>query len=105
MWPADPGSLAPARRAARRLRPRASQPGQSAGQPGRSSRGYRTTRREPLGDNRRAMRKTLLTCAFAAALLIPTSAADEFTAVADWLKLPEGRQNLGNMHGDVAVSS
>jgi hypothetical protein len=51
------------------------------------------------------MRKTLLTCAFAAALLIPTSAADEFTAVADWLKLPEGRPNLGNMHGDVAVSS
>ena len=51
------------------------------------------------------MRKTLLTCAFAAILLFPASAADEFTAVADWLKLPEGRQNLGNMHGDVAVSS
>ena len=51
------------------------------------------------------MRKTLLTCAFAAFLLFPVSAADEFTAVADWLKLPEGRQNLGNMHGDVAVSS
>ena len=55
--------------------------------------------------NRRAMRKTLLTCAFAAILLFPASAADEFTAVADWLKLPAGRQNLGNMHGDVAVSS
>ena len=39
------------------------------------------------------------------ALLTAASAADEFTAVADWLKLPEGRQNLGNMHGDVAVSS
>ena len=51
------------------------------------------------------MRKTLLTCGFAAILLFPASAADEFTAVADWLKLPEGRQNLGNMHGDVAVSS
>ena len=51
------------------------------------------------------MRKKLLTCAFAAFLLFPVSAADEFTAVADWLKLPEGRQNLGNMHGDVAVSS
>ena len=51
------------------------------------------------------MRKTLLTFVFAAILLFPASAADEFTAVADWLKLPEGRQNLGNMHGDVAVSS
>jgi hypothetical protein len=51
------------------------------------------------------MRNTLLTCAFAAALLFPAAAADDFTAVADWLKLPEGRQNLGNMHGDVAVSS
>ena len=51
------------------------------------------------------MKNLFLTSAFAAALLIPASAADEFTAVADWLKLPEGRQNLGNMHGDVAVSS
>jgi hypothetical protein len=51
------------------------------------------------------MKNTLLTCAVAVCLLIPSTAADEFTAVADWLKLPEGRQNLGNMHGDVAVSS
>ncbi len=51
------------------------------------------------------MKYTLLACAVAAALLIPVSAADEFTAVADWLKLPAGRENLGNMHGDVAVSS
>ena len=35
----------------------------------------------------------------------PVAAATDFTAVADWLKLPEGRQNLGNMHGDIAVSS
>ena len=51
------------------------------------------------------MKYTLLTCAVTAILLTPVSAADDFTAVADWLKLPEGRQNLGNMHGDVAVSS
>lgn len=43
----------------------------------------------------------LATIACAAVL----SAADTYTAVADWLKLPEGRAQLGNMHGDVAVSS
>ena len=32
-------------------------------------------------------------------------AESEYTAVADWVKLPEGRAQLGNMHGDVAVSS
>ena len=32
-------------------------------------------------------------------------AAPEYKAVADWVKLPEGRPQLGNMHGDVAVSS
>ena len=51
------------------------------------------------------MRNALLTCAAAAFLLVSASAANEYTAVADWLKLPEGRANLGNMHGDVAVSS
>jgi hypothetical protein len=58
-----------------------------------------------VGHNLRVMKNTLLTCAVAVCLLIPATAADEFIAVADWLKLPEGRQNLGNMHGDVAVSS
>lgn len=29
----------------------------------------------------------------------------DFSAVADWLKLPAGRPTLGNQHGDVAVSS
>ena len=33
------------------------------------------------------------------------SAAGPYTAVNSWLKLPEGRAQLGNMHGDVAVSS
>src|SRR5688572_20466748 len=33
------------------------------------------------------------------------TAAGEYTVVADWLTLPEGRAQLGNQHGDVAVSS
>ena len=32
-------------------------------------------------------------------------AAVEYQAVADWLKLPAGRPQLGSMHGDIAVSS
>jgi hypothetical protein len=39
------------------------------------------------------------------ALLAPVSAAVDYTAVADWLKLPEGRTQIGGMHGDIAVSS
>jgi hypothetical protein len=50
--------------------------------------------------------KTLLPTLFACvALLAPASAATEFAAVADWLKLPDGRPQIGNMHGDIAVSS
>src|SRR5262245_29428560 len=51
------------------------------------------------------MRRTLLTAITTVALLGTTSAAGEYTVVADWLKLPEGRAQLGNQHGDVAVSS
>lgn len=29
----------------------------------------------------------------------------QYTAVPDWVKLPEGRTQLGNQHGDVAISS
>ncbi len=29
----------------------------------------------------------------------------EYAAVADWLKLPDGRTQIGNMHGDIAVSA
>ncbi len=35
----------------------------------------------------------------------PLVAEPQFKAVADWVKLPDGRAQLGNMHGDVAVSS
>src|SRR5690242_4856239 len=51
------------------------------------------------------MKKIVLTLVAAASLVTPVVAATDFTAVADWLKLPDGKQQLGNMHGDVAVSS
>src|SRR4026208_1031674 len=51
------------------------------------------------------MKKIALALIVATSLLTPAVAATDFTAVADWLKLPDGRANLGNMHGDVAVSS
>jgi hypothetical protein len=44
----------------------------------------------------------LIACAV---LVSPIFAAVEFKAVADWLKLPDGRPQIGNMHGDIAVSS
>jgi peptidylamidoglycolate lyase len=34
-----------------------------------------------------------------------SSAAADYKAVLDWLQLPHGRDQLGNMHGDVAVGS
>ena len=40
-----------------------------------------------------------------AGLVATLSAASSYSAVADWLKLPEGRAQLGNQHGDIAVSS
>ena len=36
---------------------------------------------------------------------VTTRAATGYSAVADWLKLPAGRPQLGNMHGDIAVSA
>jgi DNA-binding beta-propeller fold protein YncE len=39
------------------------------------------------------------------ALLSTAAAASTYSVVADWLKLPQGREQLGNQHGDVAVSS
>ena len=46
--------------------------------------------------------KTLL--AIFAVSLIQLNAAD-YKVVPDWVKLPEAREKIGNMHGDVAVSS
>jgi hypothetical protein len=39
------------------------------------------------------------------ATLLVHATTPEFKTVPDWLKLPEGRATLGNMHGDIAVSS
>jgi DNA-binding beta-propeller fold protein YncE len=39
------------------------------------------------------------------ALITSSSAAGDYSIAANWLKLPEGRAQLGNQHGDVAVSS
>ena len=39
------------------------------------------------------------------AALLGSAAALEYKAVPDWYKLPEGRPEIGNMHGDVAVAS
>jgi hypothetical protein len=39
------------------------------------------------------------------ALLTGLSAAGDYSVAANWLKLPAGRAQLGNQHGDVAVSS
>ena len=50
--------------------------------------------------------KPLMLAFFAAAALVATiTAASTYTVAADWLKLPQGREQLGNQHGDVAVSS
>ena len=38
-------------------------------------------------------------------LISTSSAAGDYTVAGNWLKLPDGRAQLGNQHGDVAVSS
>src|SRR5262252_8478480 len=50
------------------------------------------------------MKQTLITLLAVAALVFGATAAADFTAV-DWLKLPDGRDKIGDMHGDVAVSA
>ena len=39
------------------------------------------------------------------ALVTTSSAAGDYTVAGNWLKLPDGRAQLGNQHGDVAVSA
>jgi hypothetical protein len=48
---------------------------------------------------------SILASSAAIVLSIAVAAAPEYAAVTDWLKLPQGRAQLGNQHGDVAVSS
>jgi hypothetical protein len=49
--------------------------------------------------------RTAIAASISLAALVVYAASLEFKAVPDWLKLPEGRAQLGNQHGDVAVSS
>ena len=50
--------------------------------------------------------KTIVTLiAIANATLLLSAAAVEYKAVPEWPKLSEGRDRIGDMHGDVAVSS
>ncbi|HEV8398095.1 MAG TPA: hypothetical protein VGQ37_27655 [Vicinamibacterales bacterium] len=51
----------------------------------------------------RLIRASVICAAVVCAVTTPTAAG--YTAVAEWLKLPAGRPQLGNMHGDIAVSS
>jgi hypothetical protein len=51
------------------------------------------------------MKKLLAAACVSFAVLTPASAAVQYQAVADWLKLPAGKTQLGSMHGDIAVSS
>jgi hypothetical protein len=51
------------------------------------------------------MKKIFAAVCVSVAVLSPVSAAVEYQAVADWLKLPPGKTQLGSMHGDIAVSS
>ena len=51
------------------------------------------------------MKQITLALFASVALLTTATAANTYTVVPDWLKLPEGRVQLGNQHGDVAVSS
>lgn len=50
------------------------------------------------------MMKTILAASFLAAAVFAANGTD-YKADPDWLKLPEGRSEIGSMHGNVAVSS
>jgi hypothetical protein len=51
------------------------------------------------------MKQPMLVIVVAVALITTVIAANTYSAVPDWLKLPQGREQLGNQHGDIAVSS
>jgi hypothetical protein len=51
------------------------------------------------------MKQLILVIVVVVALVTTAIAADTYSVVPDWLKLPQGREQLGNQHGDIAVSS
>lgn len=50
-------------------------------------------------------RTAFITSLSFAALVALAASSAQYTAVPDWLKMPEGKTQLGNQHGDVAVAS
>ena len=54
---------------------------------------------------RNPLRARLPLVAVTLACAVTAVAGAGYSAVGDWLKLPAGRPQLGNMHGDIAVSS
>src|SRR5262245_26741841 len=52
------------------------------------------------------MRKAILIAGASAALIVGVTAAGvDYKPVPEWLKLTAGREKLGDLHGDIAVSS
>jgi hypothetical protein len=51
------------------------------------------------------MKKCLLTLLAVTTLVATVTAALDFTAIGNWPSLPQGKAQIGNMHGDIAVSS
>jgi len=51
------------------------------------------------------MKKIILTIMTALALLAIETNAANYSVVPDWAKVPTGEKQIGNLHGDVAVSS
>jgi hypothetical protein len=60
---------------------------------------------DPFENSFRGFRVFVILSFILGATLLLRAAPPEFKTVPDWLKLPEGRATLGNMHGDIAVSS
>jgi len=51
------------------------------------------------------MKRIALALVASVGLLTTATAANTYNVVPDWLKLPPGHEQLGNQHGDIAVSS
>ena len=49
------------------------------------------------------MKRIALALVASVGVLTTATAANTYNVVADWLKLPAGREQLGNQHGDIAV--
>jgi len=59
----------------------------------------------PIDTSMKHPRSIALLSALALTALLGTTIAADYKAVPNWYKLAEGRPQMGNMHGDIAVSS